>query len=92
MQKVVSFIGRTVGVGKTVTSKVSKNLQPERPVGEEGNVDKVKIYFTIMGCEVLLVKVSLMIGMEAFAAVLLIPGTASLFHVKFVLDAKLVAA
>jgi hypothetical protein len=84
LHNVVSGIISITGVGLTITLSISVITQPEP-------VDKVNIYSTSTGCVVVLFSVSLMVGELAFAAALLMPGTAGLSPPKSALDAELVA-
>ena len=65
------------GVGFTVSSSESVVTQPEPK-------DKVKRYFTTIGCIVVLFNVSLMSDDALLPAELLIPETVALDHEKFV--------
>jgi hypothetical protein len=84
LQNVVSGILSIAGVGLTVTLSISVITHPEP-------VDKVNMYATSTGCEVVLFSVSLITGELAFAEALLMPGTAGLDQLKSALDAELVA-
>lgn len=46
--------------------------------------DKLKIYFTTIGCVVVFTRVSLMFALAPLLAELLIPKTTTLVHEKFV--------